>query len=538
MSDTAKPSLGKLLDYIDSKNSFLDKYGGSLIVTVITIMIFGLFISYFRVMSNVNAIRGDWINKRCDPRVIPFAGLVNAPPNQSGFDFTASNFTGCMQDILTSIVGYAFQPVYYFINIILSVYNELVVALNGVRNMFDNVRTEIDKTVKGIYSRIFNTIVPFQILTVNIKAILYKSQAALTGGIFTLLGVYDTIKSALGSTIILSAIFLTLMAAAIVLIFIIPLVGPVLAAAALVPFVKIATYTIDTILITQKSLKEDTHKKIPHAPKFCFDANTYIPLWDSEIKKICDVNIADRLKDGSYVTAIFKLSSNEQEIYKLDDIIVTGNHKIFYEDAWIAICHHPNSIKIEDYREPFLYCLNTTNKRIQINEHIFSDWDDLDDMDIVELKINCKEHLPDKFNLSHIHKYLEAGFTNDTQVDLEDGHSVNIDKVQVNDVLRFGERVLGVVKIDAKKVNGVYQYSMNNTIIKGGPNLQICDSDLGILGTLGLNGKIIENCDFLYHLLTDKKTFYLNGIRFYDYNSAIERFLQEDNLLLLKSTLF
>ena len=250
------------------------------------------------------------------------------------------------------------------------------------------------------------------------------------------------------------------------------------------------------------------------------------------------MDIGDRLKDGSYVTATFKLSSNEQEIYQLDDIIVTGSHKIFYEDAWIAISQHPNSIKIEDYRKSFIYCLNTTNKRILINEHIFSDWDDLDDMDIVELKINCKEYFPEKFHLSHIHKYLEAGFVNDTKMDLEDGQSIDIDKIQVNDILRFGERVIGVIKIDAKKVNAVYKYDINDTIIKGGPNLQICDSDLGILGTLGLNGEIIENCDFLYHILTDKKTFYLNGIRFYDYNSAIERFLEKDNLLLIMSTLF
>jgi hypothetical protein len=51
-------------------------------------------------------------------------------------------------------------------------------------------------------------------------------------------------------------------------------------------------------------------------------------------------------------------------MYKIDKLKVSGSHKIQYEDIWVKVKNHPNAILIEDYSEPFIYCLNTTSKRI------------------------------------------------------------------------------------------------------------------------------------------------------------------------------
>ncbi|GAG34571.1 unnamed protein product, partial [marine sediment metagenome] len=123
-------------------------------------------------------------------------------------------------------------------------------------------------------------------------------------------------------------------------------------------------------------------------------------------------------------------------------------------------------------------------------------------------------------------------FAKDTQIELMDGQCVPINKIQIDDVLRFGERVVGVVEINATDLDTKEYYLNNGMIICGGPNIQICDLDLGIMSTLDLSGKKINNKK-LYHLLTDKSTFYINGIRVYDYNAGIEKYLASDNLKLL-----
>jgi hypothetical protein len=48
------------------------------------------------------------------------------------------------------------------------------------------------------------------------------------------------------------------------------------------------------------------------------------------------------------------------------------------------------------------------------------------------------------------------------------------------------------------------------------------------------NKKVLDKKhDKLYHLLTDKKTFYIGDIRFYDYNAAIDLFLEKNKVKLL-----
>ena len=99
--------------------------------------------------------------------------------------------------------------------------------------------------------------------------------------------------------------------------------------------------------------------------------------------------------------------------------------------------------------------------------------------------------------------------------------------------MRFGERVIGIVKIKADDLETKQILLNKRTSIQGGPNLQICDSDLGMMSTLDMYGDKIK-VKYLYHLITDKRTFYVNGIRYYDYNGCIDKYLYLENNKLVK----
>ena len=73
-------------------------------------------------------------------------------------------------------------------------------------------------------------------------------------------------------------------------------------------------------------------------------------------------------------------------MYVLNNIIVTGDHTLLDDELGvIKVKKHPNSIKYGEYYKPFVYCINTTTKRIIIDNIKFLDWDEVDDMDIVML---------------------------------------------------------------------------------------------------------------------------------------------------------
>ena len=59
----------------------------------------------------------------------------------------------------------------------------------------------------------------------------------------------------------------------------------------------------------------------------------------------------------------------------------------------------------------------------------------------------------------------------------------------------------------------------------GGPNIWIDDNDLGNFSTLGLDSESIEKPKRLYQILTDTGSFTIQGIKFMDYNSAIEQIM-------------
>jgi len=257
----------------------------------------------------------------------------------------------------------------------------------------------------------------------------------------------------------------------------------------------------------------------------CFDKNTIINLSNNVEKKISDIICGDVLHDGSIVTDIMKLSTYGQTIYNLDNIIVTGLHRIFSESVgWIKVFEHPLAYEITDYRETMVYCLNTDSKTIEIDGYKFVDWDDLNLVDIIQLKSNC-QFLPKNFNCKDIHKYLDNGFDENTMIDLEIGTRVPIKDIDVNDILRFGERILGIVKIDTTDINCVNEYTINGNNIVCTQNITFWHETLGSISTSHLEGNPVNIENNLYQLITDKGHYYIGEIAVRDYNHAIEKYL-------------
>jgi hypothetical protein len=188
------------------------------------------------------------------------------------------------------------------------------------------------------------------------------------------------------------------------------------------------------------------------------------------------------------------------------------------------VAKHPDATLIADYTEPYIYCINTTSKKIYIDDHILSDWDDIDELDFIDLKNLTSIPINAKTNI--IHSYLEGGFHKDTTIELEDGQCVNISDIKVNDILRFGEKVIGIVEIDGNNISNVYKYSIDDKTFVGGPNLWINDNDLGKFSTLAFDSKraIQKKCK-LYQIITNTGNFKTNGIQFMDYNSSIEQIM-------------
>jgi hypothetical protein len=253
---------------------------------------------------------------------------------------------------------------------------------------------------------------------------------------------------------------------------------------------------------------------------------------DGTNKRIADVLIGDILENNNSVTAKIIVEKEGSTMYNLNNIIVSDSHIVKFNESWIPVSTHPEAVRLEDYGEKYLYCLNTQNKEIRVSSHTFTDWDEIYGADINEViqSLDNANKFSGSDGRANIHKYLDGGFANSTRIKLYNGDYKDINAVNIGDKLANGEKVYGVVEIDGSNV--VEQYKVNlggNFNVEGGPTMHMCEKLDWSSGKIVITNKHKN----LYHLLTDKKTFYIENKRFYDYNASIDLCLEKHRGKLL-----
>tara|TARA_R100000030_G_scaffold72386_1_gene55818 strand:- start:1071 stop:2516 length:1446 start_codon:yes stop_codon:yes gene_type:complete len=103
---------------------------------------------------------------------------------------------------------------------------------------------------------------------------------------------------------------------------------------------------------------------------FCFDPNTLIQMADGSTKKIKDIQLGDNTKGGE-VTGVFQFKATD-EIHDYKGVTVAGSHYVKEDGRFIMVKDSPLSVKID--KIPVVYSLDTSNRRIFINDIEFADY--------------------------------------------------------------------------------------------------------------------------------------------------------------------
>lgn len=201
---------------------FFSKYGGSFIITLLTIFSFGLVFNYYWINSQIKPIKQDWANMKCHPAVIPFAGYVNSPPGSSKFDYTLENFNGCLFNILSAIVGRFTSPVYFLTKGVNNLFQSLVNMVNAIRGIVDYIRTKVMAMIMQILNRFLNVVVPLQIFIIKMKSLLGKVNGTMATALYTAIGQYMALKSFIGSLLQLIIIALAILLAVVIVLWFFP----------------------------------------------------------------------------------------------------------------------------------------------------------------------------------------------------------------------------------------------------------------------------------------------------------------------------
>ena len=382
----------KIHDMYD-KAKYLDKYGGSYYGTIFLFIIFFFVIGYLVVQINLQPLKKSFPQNKCNPAYIPFAGFIAAPPDQTAFEFTASNFSMCINQVLEMIVHNYTKPVSSIVNMLNSIFHSLMKAISIIVNTVYRLKNLMNELFNLIYSRILAAILPFIKIIIKLKDSFGKLGAIMGNTLQMIIGMYLGAKAWMGSLIAMSILFLIIIAAILIVIFIIPIFGPPIAAIGLIAWVIMATalgliagYITYILSLTKQTVpSKPVFPPPPDIWPFCFAQDTSVNMNDGSNKNIQDIQIGDILENDIKVISTIRIKGQSQNpFYKIiskqldgQEILVTGSHKIYDEKQG-------KFIPVEDFKEaektifwaPIMYCLITENHNIPIGEYTFWDWED------------------------------------------------------------------------------------------------------------------------------------------------------------------
>jgi hypothetical protein len=495
----------KILNEIYKGKGYFDKYGGSLLMSLLLVVAFVGVIIYLRIMSRLASLRSNWAANRCSPEVMPFAGAIVWKPGQTFLEATSENFNGCLSTIQEEITGAFLEPINYSMSAMGSVAGDIQGDIDLVRSKLNDMGEVLQDALNKVLSQIMSFVVPIQISFMRMKDVLAKTHAVLATSIFSLLSGYLGLKSFLGAFI--NILIVGLIAATaiilplIIFIFTWPIAIPmiILYAAVAVPLAVIIGYLAHIVDLTRTTVPKVPGGGVVRA---CLHRDTLLKMSNETYKRIENIQVGDILKADGEVYAVMKVSTKEMDMYRIGDVIVSGSHSVVLKTGWIYANEHPGAILIPDYPEEYVYCLNTESGVIHVGGLVFSDWNDLDEdeKDFIGFRYN----LPiDCITPEYLHEQYDTGYVATTPILMSDGTNKPIADIQPNDMIDGGNRVIASVVLDASEIEE--DYSKNTAYKNKVLYSLITKTGLMRIGTITLNTEVADFNWNVEHLLEGYK---------------------------------
>ena len=168
------------------QSSYLDINSPFIITFFVLILFLIFFVSYINVVINTVPIKDDWDNQKCNPTVMPFAGLINKPNDKSMLEYTSDNYNQCMKSIVKDVSEYQLTPFYYIINKITDLFTSFLVIIQSIRKIIDFIREQFKLFTLFIFLKVLNVNVSFQKLLNNLLNINGKFLSIVKTGAYTL----------------------------------------------------------------------------------------------------------------------------------------------------------------------------------------------------------------------------------------------------------------------------------------------------------------------------------------------------------------
>ena len=242
------------------------------------------------------------------------------------------NFTYCVQNMQADYMGNILKPVNYSIGLAGSLASDLTSDIQSARTMMSFVRNSLTGILDNLYDTFLNIIIEFQKTMITMGDSMNKVVGMMSALMNVLDGVINSMKSGWNGP-----------------------PGQLLQALG------------------------------------CFSPETKIRLASDRLVMMKDLNLGDKLKNGSIVMGIIRYNNVDsngnyiQSVYEIpggednETVYVTGEHFVWDGKIWNYSKNNKKStISKKNFKE--FSCLCTSDNKIQLGENLFWDYNDTEEM--------------------------------------------------------------------------------------------------------------------------------------------------------------
>jgi hypothetical protein len=299
-----------------------------------------------------------------------------------------TNFTGCVMKNFQNYAGFMMDPIMGIFSDVSDSVSEIGTAMDDMRGMMADVRGGFLGIVGTVFGKIENLMSQFQYIIIRMRTLLARVVGIMMSFMYIFYGGMQTGESVGAGPIGKTVSFL------------------------------------------------------------CFDPTTQIETFYGEKLLISDVALGLKLKGGGTVISAYIVSGKGVEMYTLDGVNVSGNHKVIYNKRPIPVKFHPHATKSANL--PFLYCIDTSNNRIFIGNTEFLDFSEDTSFSKcaksrVDTEMFYNHHVSPKNAVNILgHQHIQ-GISPHTAVVMHNGALKLAKEIEIEDVLEDGAIVKVVV---------------------------------------------------------------------------------------------
>ena len=204
------------------KSGFFVKYGGSIAGATLLIGGWSLLLTFLCIKVYSKPIKANWAKYKCNPLIIPFAGIIQEKGPAEAPIYASQNFTECTNNILEKIVIGATKPVYKIVDNIVLIFKLIADNVQKMRITIFKLFKQLLGLSSWLQNKIISVIIPFQKLLLKLKDTLQKVGATISSSLLAVLGINLAFTSWLKTLITLFIIIFTLSAMYIINMWLIP----------------------------------------------------------------------------------------------------------------------------------------------------------------------------------------------------------------------------------------------------------------------------------------------------------------------------